>query len=59
MLNLVRNHPYITGFLIAFVIMSLVGIFFLDVTLTESLFGSAVLSAVGVLGVWWKYEGLG
>jgi hypothetical protein len=59
MLNFIRNHPYITGGLIVFVILFLLGIFVLDTTLEETLIGSAGIAIVGALGFWWKEEGLG
>ncbi len=59
MLNLVRNHPYIVGYLITVLILFLVGIFALDTSWIESLLGAAILSAVGVGGIWWKLEGFG
>ncbi len=59
MLNFMRKHPYIVGCLITFLILFLVGIFALDTTWIESLLGAAVLSVVGVVGIWWKKEGFG
>jgi len=57
--NFIRNHPYIVGYVIAFLIMFFIGIFSLDASWSESLLASAVLSAVGVVGIWWKWEGFG
>jgi hypothetical protein len=59
MLNFLRNHPYLVAYLIAFLILFFVGVLALKTSWIESLLGSAVLSAVGVGGVWWKQEGLG
>jgi len=58
MLNFVRNHPYLDSFIIAFLLLFFIGIFALDATWSEALIGSAVISAVGVGGIWWKQEGL-
>ena len=57
--KIIRNHTYIVSYIIVFLIMFFIGIFALDTTWSESLFGSAVLSAIGVGGYWWKQEGLG
>lgn len=59
MLNFVRAHPYIVSFCIVFLILLFVGVFALNFTWSESLFASAALSAIGVGGFWWKWEGLG
>ncbi|MGE5777305.1 MAG: hypothetical protein ACM33V_13855 [Chloroflexota bacterium] len=60
MFNFMRKHPYIVGYFITFLILFFIGIFALeDVSWAESLLGAAVLSAMGVGGIWWKYEGLG
>ncbi len=59
MLNFVRNHPYIVSFIIVFLLLFFIGIFALDSTWSEALLGSAVISAVGVGGIWWKQEGFG
>ncbi len=59
MLNLVRAHPYIFSFCIVFLILLFVGVFALNFTWSESLIGSAALSAIGVGIFWWKEEGLG
>jgi hypothetical protein len=60
MLNFMRKHPYIVSYLLVFLILFLIGIFALeDVSWGESLLGAAALSAVGVGGIWWKYEGFG
>lgn len=60
MLDFMRKHPYIVGYFIAFLILFFIGIFALeDVAWGEALLGAAVLSGVGVGGVWWKQEGLG
>jgi hypothetical protein len=57
--KIIRNHPYIVSYIIVFLILFFIGIFALDTTWSESLLGSAVLSAIGVGGYWWKQEGLG
>jgi hypothetical protein len=57
LLSFFRNHPYIVGGILCFLLLFLLGIFALDVTWSESLFGSAVLSIVGVITVWWRREG--
>jgi len=54
MLNFIRSHPYIIAFFVVFLILFLIGIFALDASWSESLIGSAVLSAIGVGGYWWK-----
>ncbi len=59
MLKYMREHPYILGGIIAFLIMFFVGILALDATWYESLLGAAVLSAVGTGGIWWRLEGFG
>ena len=57
--KIIRDHPYIVSYIIVFLILFFIGIFALDTTWSESLLGSAVLSAIGVGGYWWKQEGLG
>jgi hypothetical protein len=59
MLNFIRNHPYLVSFIIVFLLVFLLGVFALDFSWSESLFGAAVIAAVGVGGYWWKDEGLG
>jgi hypothetical protein len=59
MLNFIRNHPYMIAFIIVFLLLFFIGIFALDTLWSESLFGAAVLSAIGVGGIWWKQEGFG
>jgi hypothetical protein len=54
MLKKFLKHPYIIGGILAFLILFFVGVFALEVTVGESMFGSAVLTIVGVGGVWWK-----
>ena len=56
MLEFIKNHPYLTAWIIVFVLLFAVGIFAIDFSWTESLFGSAVLSTVGVISYWWKYQ---
>ncbi|MBI5951700.1 MAG: hypothetical protein HY865_08580 [Chloroflexi bacterium] len=57
--KIIRNHPYVIAFLFVFLLLFFIGIFALDTSWSESLFGAAVLSAVGVGGIWWKQEGFG
>jgi len=57
--KIIRDHPYIVSYIIVFLILFFIGVFALDTTWSESLLGSAVLSAIGVGGYWWKQEGLG
>jgi hypothetical protein len=59
MLNFIRNHPYFVAFIIVFLILFFIGILALDASWSEALFGSAALAAIGVVGYWWKVEGLG
>jgi len=59
MLNFLRKHPYMIGWLLVFLLLFFIGIFALDASWSESLLGSAVLSAVGTVSIWWKQEGLG
>lgn|GEM_PF-1682488 len=59
MLNIIRRHPYVISFIFVFLILFFIGVFALDFSWSESLFGAAALSAVGVGGIWWKQEGLG
>jgi hypothetical protein len=56
MLNFIRKHPYIIGGIITFLILFFLGIFALDTSWSESLFGSAVITVIGVGGIWWKQE---
>jgi hypothetical protein len=56
-MNFVRNHPYIVSYIVVFLLLFFIGIFALDISWSESLFGAAVLSAVGVVVYWWKYVG--
>jgi hypothetical protein len=58
-MNFIRNHPYIVSYIVVFLLLFFIGIFALEATWSESLFGAAVLSAVGVGGYWWKEVGLG
>jgi hypothetical protein len=55
----IKNHPYIIGFIIAALILFLVGVFALDFSWSESLLASVVFSAVGTGSIWWKLEGFG
>ena len=59
MLYFVRRHPYIVSFVVVFLLLLFIGVFALDFSWSESLFGSAALSAIGVVSVWWKQEGFG
>jgi len=59
MLHFIRNHPYVVAFIIVFLILFFIGIFALDASWSEALFGSVALAAIGVVGYWWKVEGLG
>jgi hypothetical protein len=59
MLNFIRNHPYLTAGFIVFILLFVLGVFALEFSVGESLLGSAVLSAVGVGGIWWKEVGFG
>lgn len=54
MLIFIKGHPYIVAGTIVFLLMFLLGIFALDASWSESLLGAAVLSVVGVFGIWWK-----
>ena len=54
MLNFIRKHPSILGSIITFLIILFLGVFVLETSWSESLLGSAVLTIVGVGGVWWK-----
>lgn len=56
MLNFIRNHPYIVAGIIVFLLLFFLGIFLIDATWSESLLGSAVLTIVGVVSIWWKRE---
>ena len=57
--SFIRNHPYLVSFIIVFLLVFLLGIFALDFSWSESLFGATAISAIGVGGYWWKEEGLG
>ncbi len=59
MLKFMRDHPYIVSYFLALLILFCIGVFALNTTWIEALLGSAVLSAVGVFGIWWKLEGFG
>jgi hypothetical protein len=59
MLNFIRSHPYVDSFIIIFLFLLFLGVFALDFSWGESLFGAAALSAIGVGSVWWKMEGFG
>jgi len=50
------KNPYIIGGIVAFVILFVVGVFALEASVSESLLGSAVISVIGVGGLWWKQE---
>lgn len=57
--NFIRNHPYVVAFIVVFLLLFFISIFALDLSWSESLFGAAALSAIGVGGYWWKEVGLG
>jgi hypothetical protein len=56
MLKKLLKDPYIIGGIITFLILFFVGVFALEASVGESLFGSAVISIVGMAGLWWKRE---
>ena len=56
MLTFIKRHPYIVGGIISFVILLIVGVYGVGASWEESLFGSAVIAVVAVLGIWWKWE---
>jgi hypothetical protein len=53
----VRN--YLIAIVAVFLVVLLVGYFFVDLKVGESALLSAFLTFVGVGGYWWKQEGLG
>ena len=59
MLKSIKNHPYVISCVIVFLLLFFIGVFALDTTWGESLFGAAALSVIGVGSVWWKMEGFG
>ena len=56
MLKKIFTNPYVIGGIIAFVILLVLGLY-LEFSVGESLLASAVLAAVGTVGVWWQKEG--
>jgi O-antigen/teichoic acid export membrane protein len=57
MFQKIRN--YLIAIVLVFLIVLLVGYFFVDLTWGESALLSAFLTAIGVGSYWWKEEGLG
>jgi hypothetical protein len=57
MLKKVFTNPYVIGGIIAFVILFVLGLY-MEFSISESLFASAVLAAVGTVSIWWQREGL-
>jgi hypothetical protein len=57
--NFISKHSYIVSFIIVFLLLFFIGIFGMSVSWSESLFGAAALSAIGVGGIWWRREGFG
>ena len=58
-MKFLRNHPYVISFILVFFLLFFIFIFALDTSVSEALFASAGISAVGVVSVWWKMEGFG
>jgi hypothetical protein len=56
MIKNIKSHLYIIGGIVVFFILFFVGVFGMRVSWGESLLGSAVISFVGVVGIWWKQE---
>jgi Kef-type K+ transport system membrane component KefB len=54
MLKNITKHPYIIGGIIVFLFMLFLGVYALEFSWEESLLASAVLSMIGVGGLWWK-----
>jgi hypothetical protein len=57
MLKKIFTNTYVIAGIIVFVILIVVGIL-AKFPLIETLIGSAVLSVVGILTIWWRMEGL-
>lgn len=56
MLMKILKNKYVIAWVIVFALLTLIGIFALDTSWWESGLYSAILSAVGVGGFWWKEE---
>lgn len=54
-----KLRNYLIAFAVTFLIVLLIGYFFVDLTWGESAFLSAFLTVIGVGGYWWKEEGWG
>jgi hypothetical protein len=53
----IRN--YLVAIVVVFLVILLLGYFFVDLAWGESALLSAFLTVIGVGGYWWKEEGLG
>lgn len=54
-----KLRNYLIATVITFVIVLLIGYFFIDLTWSESAMLSAFLTVIGVGSYWWREEGLG
>ena len=54
-----KLRNYLIAFALTFLVLLLIGYFFVDFTWGESAFLSAFLTAIGVGTYWWREEGLG
>ena len=54
-----KLRNYLIAIVVTFLIVLLVGYFFVDFTWGESALLSAFLTVIGVGGYWWKEEGWG
>ena len=54
-----KLRNYLIAIVVTFLIVLLVGYFFVDFTWGESAFFSAFLAVIGVGTYWWKEEGWG
>jgi hypothetical protein len=55
MLKKVLINPYVIAGVIVFLLLLGISIFALDLSWSEALLGSAALTVVGIIAVWWKY----
>lgn len=56
MLKSIFKNPYVIAGIVVFIILLFVGALGFGASWGESLLGSAVLTIVGIGGIWWKRE---
>jgi Kef-type K+ transport system membrane component KefB len=54
-----KIRKYLIAIVVVFLVVLLVGYFFVELAWSESAFLSAFLTVISVGGFWWREEGLG